>query len=115
MTGAHYFLSIVDDASRGAWVYLMREKSEASQLVRNFCQMVKTQFKTALKIIRSENGSEFVSMPMLRFCKESGIIHQTTCIDTPQQNGRVERKHHHILNVARALRFEANLPLKFWG
>ena len=115
LTGAHYFLSIVDDASSGTWVYLMREKREASQIIKKFCMMVKTQFRTAVKIIRSDNGSEFISGPMLKFYEEFGIVHQTTCFDTHQQNGRVERKHRHILNVAQALRFQANLPLRFWG
>ena len=113
LCGAHCFLSIVDDASRWTWVYLMKDKSEASQLVVNFCLMVKTQFDANVKAIRSDNESEFASCPMKKFYGEQGIIHQTSCVDTPQQNGGVERKHRHILNVARALRFETNLPLEF--
>lgn len=66
-----------------------------------------------MKILRSDNGTEF--MRMKEYFRSTGIIHQTSCVGTPEQNGRVERKHRHILNVARALRFQAHLPVEFWG
>ena len=93
----------------------MKEKSEASQLVKDFCAMVNTQFEAKVNIIRSDNGSEFISGPTKKFYAEKGILHQTSCVDTPQQNDRVERKYRHILNVARALRFQVSLPIEFWG
>ncbi|KAJ4755428.1 Retroelement pol polyprotein-like [Rhynchospora pubera] len=113
--GAHYFLTIVDDFSRAVWVYLMVEKSETGDLLKSFCKMIQTQFNQSVKCIRSDNGLEFKSGPMKKFYAEYGILHQTSCVATPQQNGRVERKHRHILNVARALRFQSHLPIEFWG
>ncbi|XP_015072692.1 uncharacterized protein LOC107016883 [Solanum pennellii] len=44
-----------------------------------------------------------------------GIVHQSFCVYTPQQNGVVERRHGYILDTARAIRFEASVPLRFCG
>ncbi|XP_076952355.1 uncharacterized protein LOC143626062 [Bidens hawaiensis] len=52
---------------------------------------------------------------MCNFYTEHGILLETTYPHTPQQNGVVERKHHHLLETARALKFEAKLPTRFWG
>ncbi|KAL9228263.1 hypothetical protein vseg_003863 [Gypsophila vaccaria] len=115
LNGAQFFLTIVDDKSRAVWVYLMREKSEVIQLLINFCKMVKTQFGRQVKVVQSDNGSEFLSGPLKQYYNENGMLFQTSNVDTPQQNGRVERKHRHILEKARALRFQGNLPFEFWG
>lgn len=105
--GAHYFLTIVDDFSQAVWVYFMAEKKGTSGLLISFCRMVRTQFKKSVKCVRRDNGLEFKTKSIKQFYTENGILHQTSCVHTPQQNGRVERKHRHILNVARALRFQA--------
>ena len=44
-----------------------------------------------------------------------GTIHQTTCFDTPQQNGVAEQKNRHLLEVIRASLIEAHMPLSYWG
>jgi len=60
----------------------MHNKSEARANVTNFITYAENQFSTKVKIIRSDNGIEF-SMHDLFASK--GIIHQTTCIETPEQ------------------------------
>jgi hypothetical protein len=78
----------------------------------NFVKLIETQYNSKIKIIRSDNGIEFI---MPQYYASKGIIHQTTYVETPEQNGRVERKHQHLLNVGRALLFQAKLPKSFWN
>ena len=84
----------------------MKAKSETKKLLKGFVTLVKTQFN---------NGLEFASGSMKKYYLEIGILHQTSCVDTPQENRKVERKHRNLLNTARAIQFQANLSLKFWG
>lgn len=111
--GASYFLTIVDDYSRTVWTFLLLEKSDVKRMIQSFCLYAETQFGKTVKKVRSDNGTEFLCLS--DFFKSKGIIHQTSCVATPQQNGRVERKHRHLLNVARSLLFQSSMPVKFWG
>lgn len=45
---------------------------------------------------------------MAFFFAQFGILHETTCPHTPQQNGLVERKHGHIVETAIALLQQSN-------
>ena len=81
-------------------------------MIQSFYNLILTQFKLLIKVIRSDNGPEFA---LNSFYDSKGIIHQLSCVETSQQSSVVERKHQHLLTVARALRFQANLPLKLWG
>jgi len=75
---------------------------------------METQFGAIGKLIRSDNGLEFQDSNALQFYTNKGIIHQTSCVERPQQNGIVERKHKHLLEVVRALMIQAGLSLRFW-
>lgn len=107
-----YFLTIVDDFSQFTWVVMLKGKFEAQCQIQKFIQLVETQFEARVKVIRSDNGPEF-ALPS--FYASKGIVHQCSCVETPQQNGQVERKHQDILNIARALLFQSCLPKFFWS
>ncbi|RVW98057.1 Retrovirus-related Pol polyprotein from transposon TNT 1-94 [Vitis vinifera] len=55
------------------------------------------------------------SRSFMSFLQESGILHRFSCPYNSSQNGRVERKHRHVVETGLALLAHAGLPLKFWS
>ncbi|KAM0070582.1 putative RNA-directed DNA polymerase [Helianthus debilis subsp. tardiflorus] len=51
---------------------------------------------------------------MKQFFKIKGLVHQTTCSHTPEQNGVFERKNRILLEMTRALLIESHVPTSFW-
>ena len=73
--------------------------------IKNLFSVIKTQFDSHVKIVRSDNGTEFLNSKCRDLFNHLGVLHQSSCPHTPQQNGVVKRKHIHFFNIARAIRF----------
>ena len=102
IAGHKFFLTIADDCTRATWIYLLRAKSDVLTIFLDFYNFVFNQYNTTIKSVRSDNASE---LAFIDFFHSKGISPYHSCVDTPEQNSMVERKHQHILNVARALLF----------
>ncbi|RVW74425.1 Retrovirus-related Pol polyprotein from transposon RE1 [Vitis vinifera] len=77
--------------------------------------MVQNQFNSKIQVLKSDNAKEYFTSSLSTYLQNHGIIHISSCVDTPQQNGVAERKNRHLLEVARCLMFSSNVPNYFWG
>ncbi|RDX93352.1 hypothetical protein CR513_24403, partial [Mucuna pruriens] len=115
ISGAKWFVSFIDDCTRVTWIFLMKHKYEVCQIFVDFFRLVKNQFNKSIKRLRSDNGTKFVNLEFSKFLKDNGVVHELTCVNTPQQNGVAKRKNRHLLEVARALLFQMFVPNVYWG
>ncbi|RVX06283.1 Retrovirus-related Pol polyprotein from transposon TNT 1-94 [Vitis vinifera] len=115
ISSTQWFVTFVDDHTRVTWVFLMKEKSEVGHIFQTFNLMVQNQFNSKIQVLKSDNAKEYFTSSLSTYLQNHGIIHISSCVDTPQQNGVAERKNRHLLEVARCLMFFSNVPNYFWG
>ena len=65
-------------------------------------------------MLRSDNVREYFSAPFISFMSQHGILHQSSCAHTPQQNGVAERMNRHLIETARTL-LHYHVLFRFWG
>ena len=110
-----YAMVIVDEFTRYTWVYFLYTKSETAFILIEHVKKLDKLVQDSIKIIRSDNGTEFRNSTMEEFCKETGIKQEFSAPGTPQQNGVVERKNRTLIEAARTMLEEAKLPTYFWA
>ena len=77
--------------------------------------MVQTQFQVKIQVFQTDNGKKKFSSMLGNYLTKNGIIHQSSCVDTAQQNRVAKRKNKHLLEVARSLMFTMGVSNYFWG
>jgi hypothetical protein len=72
--------------------------------------MIATQYQSNIQVICTHNEGKSINQNLKQYLNLYGIVHQTTCPYTPQQNKIAEQKNHHFLEVVRASLFGAHMP-----
>ncbi|GJT03852.1 putative ribonuclease H-like domain-containing protein [Tanacetum coccineum] len=97
------------------WVFFLATKDETSEILKNFIKEIENLVDKKVKIIRSDNGTEFKNKVMDDFCKEKGIKREYSIARTPQQNGVAERRNRTLIKAARTMLADSKLPTTFWS
>ncbi|KAF3655650.1 putative UDP-N-acetylglucosamine/UDP-glucose/GDP-mannose transporter-like [Capsicum annuum] len=88
-------------------------RSELFSIFKSFCAEIQNQFGVSIRAFRGDNALEYLSSHFQESMTHQGIIHQTSCPYTPQQNCIAE-KNRHLIETARTLLIESHVPLRFW-
>ncbi|GJY28774.1 putative ribonuclease H-like domain-containing protein [Tanacetum coccineum] len=76
---------------------------ETSEILKNFIKEIENLVDKKVKIIRSDNGTEFKNKVMDDFCREKGIKREYSVARSPQQNGVAERRNKTLIEAARTI------------
>lgn len=74
---------------------------------------VETQSSSRIKVLRSNSSGEYMSSEFHSFLQTKGILLNTLPL-IHEQNGVVERKNYHLLDVVRTLLLKSSIIPKCW-
>nr|KYP75335.1 Retrovirus-related Pol polyprotein from transposon TNT 1-94 [Cajanus cajan] len=110
--GYQYYVTFVDAHTRFIWIFLFKSKAHTLDVFKQFHAMIQNQFQLPIKAIQTDWGGEFRSFTS--YLAQNGIQHRLICPHTHHQNGIVERKHRHIVELGLTMLAQAHLPMQFW-
>lgn len=90
--------SLITSLGKRGFIFL-KNKSDA---LEKFCEgksLVENTKGKKIKVLRTENGLEYINNEFNDVCAENGILRHKTCAHTPQQNGIAERYNRIILKL----------------
>lgn len=112
--GTRYFVLFKDECTGYRAAYFLRQKSETFDQFRKFESLIMRQTGNKLKVLRSDNGTEYLSTQFKKFINDKGIVHELSSPYIHEQNGRAEREIRTIVDNARSMMIAKNVPKQLW-
>ncbi|GJV40922.1 putative ribonuclease H-like domain-containing protein [Tanacetum coccineum] len=108
-------LVITDDFNRFSWVFFLATKDKTSRILKTFITEIDNQLDYKVKVIRSDNRTDFKNSVMNQFYEMKDIMREFSVARTPQQNGVAERRNRTLIEAARTMLVDSKLPTTFWA
>ena len=102
-------MTLIDDASRFCYIYLLQTKDEALDYFKIYMTEVENQLERKIKRLRSDHGGEYFPKNFDEFCEEHGIIHERMPPYSPQSNGIAKRKNRTLTDLVKEMLDTAGL------
>jgi len=71
---SRYFLIFVDDYSRKVFVYFLESKNQVTNSFKEYKAFVEKHSDYRIKILRSDNGREYINQRLLKFFKDNNQV-----------------------------------------
>jgi transposase InsO family protein len=112
--GKIYFMTLIDDATRFCYVYLLKSKDETLDYFKIYMAEVENQLERKIKRLRLDHGGEYFPRLFDEFCEEHGIIHERMPPYSLESNGIVKRKNCTLTNLVNAMLDTTGLSKAWW-
>ena len=112
--GSRFMLVLKDDYTKFRRVFFMKAKSEVAQCLETFLNEAKTAGHTVKQIL-CDSDTEFINHAVKKILSDRGIDLRVSMVETPEQNGAAERENRTIVEAARAMVHQKELPKKLWA
>ncbi|KAG2781011.1 hypothetical protein PC129_g19254 [Phytophthora cactorum] len=111
--GNRYLIYFVDFSTNSVRVFLVKNKVEATKKFVHFLVDFEKRLNCRIHVLSTDGGKEYTNVDS--FCNATGVRRQISKRDNQASNGKAERMHRTVLNMARCMLFASWLPMYFWG
>ena len=115
--GMKYWACAVDDYTDFSWVHFASSKNKMADFVTSLVKEI-NGLGCKVEYLRCDNAGEHMTK-LIEVCTKFGVILEYTAPNSPQQNGRCEKKIHNIWQRSMVFMVFANMTVesqtKFWA
>lgn len=112
--GSKYFILFKDECTDFRKVSFLRHKSEAFEEFKKFEATAFRQTGNKIKVLRLDNGTEYLCHQFIKFLENEGIIHELSAPYIHEQKGHAEREIRTLVNSARTMIIPMDVSRNLW-